>query len=111
MPPVLRPLRRLSAASRAYRELRVARRNLCASDVGARALARAQTRGHFLENAAATRELAEKLESDAHASDAFIRHNVGQTVRDQTSGNFVLVPKPEHLSRETAPPPPSDVNP
>ena len=48
---------------------------------------------------------------DAHASAAFLRHNVGQTVRDQTSGNFVLVPKPEHLSRETAPPPPSDVNP
>ena len=68
MPPLLRPLRRLSAASRAYRELLVAQRNLFASDVDARALARAQTRGHFLENAAATRELAEQLVSDAHAS-------------------------------------------
>ena len=61
--------------------------------------------------APAGRELAAQLVSDAHASAAFLRHNVGQTVRDQTSGNFVLVPKPEHLSRETAPPPPSDVNP
>mmetsp|Transcript_23052 Transcript_23052/g.73147 ORF Transcript_23052/g.73147 Transcript_23052/m.73147 type:complete len:98 (-) Transcript_23052:571-864(-) len=77
-----------SDASRAYRELLRAQRQLFGEDARARAAAITETREQFALNADVREsEVASKVQ-DARDAAAFLRHNVAQTVRDDDSGNF-----------------------
>mmetsp|Transcript_14264 Transcript_14264/g.43244 ORF Transcript_14264/g.43244 Transcript_14264/m.43244 type:complete len:137 (-) Transcript_14264:295-705(-) len=104
--PLAVPVRAFASdASRAYRELLRAQRQLFGEDARARAAAITETREQFALNADVREsEVASKVQ-DARDAAAFLRHNVAQTVRDDDSGNFVLTPQPEHISRSQTPEP------
>mmetsp|Transcript_42992 Transcript_42992/g.140099 ORF Transcript_42992/g.140099 Transcript_42992/m.140099 type:complete len:137 (-) Transcript_42992:232-642(-) len=104
--PLAVPVRAFASdASRAYRELLRAQRQLFGEDARARAAAITETREQFALNADVREsEVASKVQ-DARDAAAFLRHNVAQTVRDDDSGNFVLTPQPEHISRSKTPEP------
>jgi len=73
--------------SRAYRELLAAQRQLFAEDSSSREAARLETRTNFVANANAPASQVPGMVQDARDAAVFIRHNVAQTVRND-SGNF-----------------------
>mgnify|MGYP006952584061 CR=1 FL=1 len=66
---------------------------------------RAETRTAFDANKHATQDELPALLRDADDAILFLKHNVVQTVRSADSGNFVLTPQPEHLTKGDEPAP------
>ena len=94
----------------AYRALLRAQRRLFAGDLPARAAARAETRGRFLEQADASADEVPTLVNDAYEASLFIQQNIAQTVLNER-GNYEMKATQDHIREGTEPPPlPFDLN-